>query len=73
MDVVMAFLYSFLDVVIYMEEPHLFATETDKVYKPIKALYRLKLEPNVWYKTLVEFLKKLGFIRLELDHGILCQ
>ncbi len=73
MDVITAFLYSFLDDVIYMEEPHLFATELDKVYKLIKALYRLKLEPHVWYKTLVEFLKKLEFIRLELDHGILCQ
>lgn len=42
----------------------------DKVCKLIKALYVLKQAPHVWYKTLVEFFKKLGFIRLELDHGI---
>ena len=70
MDVVTAFLYSFLNEVIYMKQPHLFAMELDKVYKLIKALYRLKQAPHVWYKTLVEFLKKLGFMRLELDHEI---
>ena len=42
----------------------------DKVYKLIKALDGLKQAPYVWYKTLVEFLKKLKFIRPELDHGI---
>ena len=70
MDVVTAFLYGFLDEVIYVEQPHLFATELEKVCKLIKALYGLKQAPHVWYKTLVEFLKKLGFTRLELDHGI---
>ena len=33
-------------------------------------LNRLKQAPHVWYKTLVEFLQKLGFQRLELDHGV---
>ncbi len=70
MDVITAFLYSFLDEVIYVEQLHLFATELDKVCTLIKALYGLKQAPHVWYKTLVEFLKKLRFIRLELDHGI---
>ena len=70
MDVVTAFLYGFLDEVIYVEQPHLFVTELDKVCKLIKALYGLKQAPHVWYKTLVKFLKKLGFTRLELDHGI---
>ncbi len=60
-DVVMAFLYGFLDKVIYMEQPHLFATELDKVYKLIKALYGLKQVPHVWYKIFIKFLKKLGF------------
>ncbi len=70
MDVVTAFLYNFLDEIIYMEQPHLFATEFNKVCKLIKALYELKQVSHVWYKTLIEFLKKLGFTRLELDHGI---
>ncbi len=70
MDVVTAFLYGFLDEVIYVEQPHLFTTKLDKVCKLIKTLYWLKQALHVWYKTLVEFLKKLGFIPLELDHGI---
>ena len=43
MDVVTALLYGFLDEVIYVQ-PHLFATELDKVCKLIKALYGLKQE-----------------------------
>ncbi len=70
MDMVTAFLYGFLDEVIYIEQPHLFTTKLDKVCKLIKALYGLKQAFHVWYKTLVEFLKNLGFVRLELDHGI---
>ena len=38
----MAFLYDFLDEVIYIEQFHLFAMELEKVCKLIKALYRLK-------------------------------
>ncbi len=70
MNLVTVFLYRLLDKVIYVEQPHLFTTKLDKVCKLIKALYGLKQAPNVWYKTLVEFLKKLRFVRLELDHGI---
>ena len=70
MDMVTAFLYGFLDEVIYIKQPHPFTTKLDKVCKLIKASYGLKHAPNVWYKTVVEFLKKLRFVRLELDHGI---
>ena len=61
MDIVMAFLYGFLDEVIYDEQPYLFKINGDKVCKLLKALYRLKQAPHVWYKTLVEFLQTLGF------------
>ncbi len=37
-DIVIAFLYRFLDEVIYVEQTHLFAAELDKVCKLIKAL-----------------------------------
>ena len=70
MDVVTAFLYRFLDEVIYIEQPHLFTTKPDEVCKLINALYGLKEALHILYKTLVESLKKLGFVRLELDHGI---
>lgn len=36
----------------------------------MKAFYALKQALSVWYKNLVKFLKKLRFVRVELDHGI---
>ncbi len=68
MDVVTAFLYRFLDEVIYIKQPHLFTTKLDNVRKLMKALYEPKQALNVWYQTFVEFLKKLRFVLLELDH-----
>lgn len=41
-DIVMAFLYNFLDKVIYIKQPYLFATELKKICKLIKVLYGLK-------------------------------
>ena len=70
MDVVTAFLYAFHDEVIYVEQPNFFEINIDKICKLLKALYGLKQAPQVWYKTLIEFLQKLGFQFLELDHGI---
>lgn len=69
-DVVTAFLYGFLDKILYVEQSPLFATEDNKICKLIKALYGLKQVPYIWYMTFVKFLKKLGFTWLELDHGI---
>ena len=69
MDVVTAFLYGFLDEIIYVEQPHLFELDPDHVCRLRKALYGLKQAPQVWYQTLADFLKKLGLERLELDHG----
>lgn len=71
MVVVTAFLYSFFDKVIYVNQPNIFATELNKVcklIKLIKALYRLK--QHICYKILVEFFIQLRFIRLELDYQI---
>ena len=70
MDVVTAFLYGFLDEIIYIEQPHLFELNSELVCRLRKALYGLKQAPQVWYKTLADFLKKLGLERLELDHGV---
>ena len=70
MDVVTAFLYGFLDEIIYVEQPHLFELNPELVCRLRKALYGLKQAPQVWYQTLVDFLKKLGLERLELDHGV---
>lgn len=70
MDIVIAFVYGFLNEVIYMEQLYLFTIELKKVCKLIKALYRLKQIPHIWYKALVKFLKKLRLIQLELDHRL---
>ena len=69
MDVVTAFLYGFLDEVIYVEQPHLFELRPELVCRLHKALYGLKQAPQVWYQTIANFLKKLGLKLLELDYG----
>ncbi len=68
-DEIIAFLYRFLDEIIYIKQPHLFATKLDKVCKLIKALWT-KTGTSCLLQIFVEFLKKLGFVRFELDHGI---
>lgn len=70
MDVMTAFLYGFLDEVIYVEQPHLFELDPELVCRLRKVFYGLKQAPQVWYKTLGNFLKKLGLERLELHHGV---
>lgn len=66
-DIVTAFLYGFLDKVIYIEQPHMLADRTTKVCKLIKTLYSLKQSPRIQYETLADFLKKLGLYPSELD------
>ncbi len=55
MDVVTAFLYRFLDEVIYVEQPHRFELRPELVCRLRKALYRLKQAPQVWYQTIADF------------------
>lgn len=53
-----------------MKQRHLFVMKLEKVCKLIKAFYGLEQAPHIWYKTFVEFLKRLRFTQLELDHEI---
>jgi hypothetical protein len=69
MDVVTAFLYGFLDETVYVVQPIMYETG-DEVCKLRKALYELKQSPKVWYDTIHDYLKKLGFKRTESDHGV---
>ena len=69
MDIVTTFLLSFLNETIYVKQPHYFA-EGFQVCHLCKALYDLKQSPRVWYMTLMDFLRKLGFHRLKSDHEV---
>lgn len=70
MDVITAFLYGFLDEEIFIIQPTMFEDGTSRVCLLRKALYGLKQSPRVWYQTLMDFLKKLGFHKTEADHSL---
>jgi hypothetical protein len=71
-DVKTAFLYSKIDADIYIEQPERFYSKKrpDQVCKLKKALYSLKQAPYVWYNTLTDYLKTLGFTSLTADNCI---
>lgn len=62
MDVVTAFLYGFLDQILFIEQPHQLHDGTNRVCRLRKSLYGLKQSPRVWYETLTDFLKKLDYM-----------
>ncbi|EDN03770.1 hypothetical protein HCAG_01635 [Histoplasma mississippiense (nom. inval.)] len=70
MDVKTAFLYGEIDHEIYLEQPHLVADGTPRVCRLRKALYGLKQAPRIWYQTLTNFLRGLGFEPINADLGI---
>ena len=69
MDIVTAFLLSFLDETIYVKQPHYFAKGL-QVCHLHKALYGLKQSPWVWYMIFMDFLHKLDFHRSKSDHEV---
>jgi hypothetical protein len=71
-DVKTAFLYGEIDADIYMEQLEGFCSKErpDQVCKLKKALYGLKQAPRVWYNTLTDYLKTLGFTLLTADNCI---
>lgn len=70
MDVKTAFLYGDIDYEIYVEQPHYMTDGTPRVCKLRKALYGLKQAPRIWYQTLTNFLRNLGFEPINADLGI---
>jgi hypothetical protein len=70
MDVKTAFLYGDIDHEIYVEQPHHMTDGTPRVCKLRKALYGLKQAPRIWYQTLTNFLRDLGFEPINADLGI---
>ena len=70
MDVKTAFLYGMIDHEIYVEQPHGMTDGTSKVCKLRKAIYGLKQAPRIWYQTITNFLRGLGFEPINADLGV---
>ena len=68
MDVKTAFLYSNIQEDIFVEQLYSLGDNSGWVCKLNKALYSLKQSPQVWYKTLLQFLHEASFTPLNADH-----
>ena len=68
MNVIIAFLYEFLDEKMYVRQSTHMKDEISKVCLLKKTLYDLKQFSHVWYQTLQDFLQKLSFKRIETNH-----
>nr|GFA31442.1 putative ribonuclease H-like domain-containing protein [Tanacetum cinerariifolium] len=72
MDVKSAFLYGTIKEEVYVCQPLGFEDPDypDKVYKVVKALYRLHQAPRAWYETLANYLLENGFQRGKIDQTL---
>lgn len=73
MDIKTAFFYNLINQLVYVQIPKSSEdlTNKGKVCKQLKALYRLKQVPRLWYKRLFKFLlKKLGLSQINANHSI---
>ena len=69
MDVVTAFLYGSIIEEVYVQQPIGFF-HGDSACRLNKALYGLKQSPRIWYYTLMQALKEVGFFVLEYDYSL---
>ncbi len=69
MNIIMIFLYSFIDQVIYVKLLHDYRL-FDKITLLNKVLYDLKQSSYLWYKTLFNHLISLRFWCSKLNHSI---
>ncbi len=74
LDIIIAFLGSLIKKTVYLEKPNRIekpkGTSCVQVFHLLRALYSLTQSPQEWYLTLVNYLKSLGYERLEPDHSI---
>nr|GEW87913.1 hypothetical protein [Tanacetum cinerariifolium] len=71
-DVKSAFLYKTIKEEVYVCQPPGFKDPDypHKVYKVVKALYRLHQAPRAWYETLANYLLENGFQRGKIDQTL---
>ncbi|GJY71041.1 putative ribonuclease H-like domain-containing protein, partial [Tanacetum coccineum] len=72
MDVKSAFLYGTIEEEVYVTQPLGFKDPNypNKVYKVVKALYRLHQAPRAWYETLANYLLGNRFKRGKIDQTL---
>nr|GEY97345.1 hypothetical protein [Tanacetum cinerariifolium] len=72
MDVKSSFLYGTIEEEVYFCQPLGFEDPDypDKVYKVVKALYRLHQALGAWYETLANYLLENGFQRGKIDQTL---
>lgn len=73
MDIKTAFLYGFIDQLVYVDIPKGSESEATwgMICKLLKSFYGLKQSPRLWYQRLSDFLQqKLELTRINADHSI---
>lgn len=73
MDVKTAFLYKFINQLVYIDIPKHSETEVNRriVYKLLKTLYGFKQSPRLWYKRLLNFLlQKPGLVKINTSYSV---
>ena len=72
MNVIIVFLYEFLDEIIYVTQFILFEIKNKKQIVCIlkKVFYDLEQISRIWYQTIQNFLQKLKFKRCDSDHDV---
>ncbi len=74
LDIIPVFLESLMKETVFVDKPHRFeepkGTSCARVCHLLRVLYGLKQSSREWYLTLVDYLKSLGYERLEHDHCV---
>ena len=70
MNVVIVFLYDFLNEIIYVNQSNDFIKNSTLICELRKMLYKIRQSPQVWYKIIQKFLNKLNFIFIAADASI---
>jgi hypothetical protein len=70
MNVIIAFLYEFLNEIVYVVHSTMYETRDDQICPLRKTLYELKQSSKIWYDTIHDYLKKLEFKRIESNHKV---